>query len=56
MHLLLWMNDMLDLICMGFAELYGTGRDRTIQNENICRQWDLNDTCDDVPNWLWLKV
>ena len=27
---------------MGFAELLGMGRERNIQNENICFQQDLN--------------
>ena len=42
MHILLWMNVMLDFICTGFAELWGMGRERKIQNENICLQLDLN--------------
>ena len=29
MHILLWMNVMLDFICMGFAELGETGNKQT---------------------------
>ena len=32
---------MLDFINMGSADLFGTGKERNIQNENICFQWDL---------------
>ena len=35
-HLLLSMNVMFDFLCMGFAELWGMGIKRKIQNENIC--------------------
>ena len=42
MYLLLWKTDMLYLICMGSAELWRTGRERNIQNENICLQGDSN--------------
>ena len=43
---LLWMNVMLDFICMVFIELWATGRKRKIQNENTClrresNQWPL---------------
>ena len=33
---------MLDIICMGCADLFGTGRERKIENENVCFQWDPN--------------
>ena len=33
---------MLDFICNGFVDLFGTGRERKIQNENICLQRDSN--------------
>ena len=33
---------MLDFIYMGSANLFGTGRERKIQNENICLQQDSN--------------
>ena len=33
---------MLDFIYMGSADLFGTGRERKIQNENICFQLDSN--------------
>ena len=33
---------MLDFICMGFADLFGTGRERNILNQNICLQGDSN--------------
>ena len=33
---------MLDFICNGSVDLFGTGRERKIQNENICFQRDLN--------------
>ena len=33
---------MLDFICMGSTELFETGWDSKIQNENICLQRDLN--------------
>ena len=37
-----WMV-MLDFICMGSTYLFGTARrERKIQNENICLQWDSN--------------
>ena len=36
-----WM-DMLDFICNGSVDLFGTGRERKIQNENICLQRDSN--------------
>ena len=36
-----WMV-MLDFIYMGSADLFGTGRERKIQNENICFQQDSN--------------
>ena len=34
--------DMLDFICQGSVDLFGTGRERKIQNENICLQRDSN--------------
>ena len=33
---------MLDFICNGSVDLFGTGRERKIQNENICFQRDSN--------------
>ena len=33
---------MLEFVCIGSAELFETERERKIQNENICLQWDLN--------------
>ena len=33
---------MLDFICMGFAKLFGTVRERKIQNENVWLQRDSN--------------
>ena len=33
---------MLDFICNGSVDLFGTGRERKNQNENICLQRDLN--------------
>ena len=33
---------MLDFISNGSVDLFGTGRERKIQNENICLQWDSN--------------
>ena len=33
MQQLLWMNDMLDFICMDFADLWWTDSKRKIQNE-----------------------
>ena len=33
---------MLDFICNGSFDLFGTGRERKIQNENICLQRDSN--------------
>ena len=33
---------MLDFIYMGTADLFGTGMERKIQNENICFQRDSN--------------
>ena len=35
-YLLIGINVTLDLICMGFTELWGTRRKRKNQNENIC--------------------
>ena len=32
----------LDFIYMGAADLFGTGIERKIQNENICFHWDSN--------------
>ena len=42
MHPLLWMNVMLDFICMGFTELWGTGSKPKCQNENICLHRESN--------------
>ena len=39
----MWMV-MLDFIYMGSADLFGTGREQKIQNENICSQRDSNHT------------
>ena len=33
---LLWMDAMLDFICMGFAELWGTGTKQKCQTKNVC--------------------
>ena len=33
---------MLDFICNGYDDLFGTGRERIIQNENISLQRDSN--------------
>ena len=33
---------MLDFICNGSVDLFGTERERKIQNENICLQRDSN--------------
>ena len=33
---------MLDFIYIGSVDLFGTGRERKIQNENICFQRDSN--------------
>ena len=33
---------MLDFIYIGYADLFKTGRERKIQNENICFQRDSN--------------
>ena len=33
---------MLDFICNGSVDLFGTGRERKIRNENICHQRDSN--------------
>ena len=33
---------MLDFICNGSVDLFGTGREQKIQNENICLQRDSN--------------
>ena len=35
-HPLLWMNFMLDFICMVFAEMWTTFRMRNLQNDNFC--------------------
>ena len=42
MHPLLWMNVMLNFICMGFAELWAMGRKRKTQNENMFLQQESN--------------
>ena len=41
-HHLLWMNVMLDFICMIFAELWSTESKRKIQNDNVCLHRDSN--------------
>ena len=41
MHLLLWMNVMLDSIYTLFAELWGSGRERKMQNDTLS-QGDSN--------------
>ena len=33
---------MLDFIYMGSVDVFGAGRERNIQNENICFKGDLN--------------
>ena len=33
---------MLDFICNGSIDLFGTGRERKIQKENLCLQRDSN--------------
>ena len=38
-HPILWMNAMLDLICMGFVEQWSTGSKQNIQNINV--EWQL---------------
>ena len=38
-----WM-DMLDFICNGSIDLFGSGRERQIQNENICLKRDRTHT------------
>ena len=37
MHLLLWIKvlPVFDVMCMGFIELWETGRERKIQNEDL---------------------
>ena len=40
--LLLWMNVMLDFICMGFVELWETPRKRKIHNQNVRLQRESN--------------
>ena len=42
MHLLLWMNIMLDFICTAFAEVLWMGGQWTNQNENICIHRESN--------------
>ena len=41
-HPLLWINVMLDFICVGFAELSATGIKRKIQNETMCLRGESN--------------
>ena len=41
-HPLLWINVMLDFICMGFVKLSATGSKRTNQNENMCLRGESN--------------
>ena len=41
-HPLLWMNVMLDFICMVFAELLSTGYKRKIQNDKVCLRRESN--------------
>ena len=42
MHLLLWMNVILDFIFTGFAGIWVTGKEQKIENENKYLQPDLN--------------
>ena len=41
-HSLLWMNVMLDFICMVVAELWSTGSNRKIQNHKVCLRRESN--------------
>ena len=41
-HPLLWMNVMLDFMCMVYAELFKTGSKRTIQNKNVFLRRESN--------------
>ena len=41
-HPLLWMNVMLDFICMIFAELWSTESKRKLQNDHLCLRRDSN--------------
>ena len=41
-HPLLWMNVVLDFICMIFAEPWSTKRKRKIQNDDVCLRRDSN--------------
>ena len=50
MHILLWVNVVLDFICKGFAELWWTGKERKNQNENLCLKWDLNQQTSTLSN------
>ena len=34
--------DMLDFICMGSADMFGTEREQKIKDQNTCLQWDSN--------------
>ena len=42
MHSLLWMNVMLDLIRMVFAEMWTTFRKGKFQNDNVYLRWESN--------------
>ena len=42
LHPLLWMNVVLDFICMGFVELRATGNKQKIKNGNICIHRESN--------------
>ena len=39
---ILWMNVMLDFICISLAKLRGARRKRKIQNKNLCLQRGFN--------------
>ena len=41
-HPLLWMNFMLDFMCMVFAELLSMGYKRKIQNDKVCLRRESN--------------
>ena len=43
-HLLHWMDVILDCICTDFTELWGTWRQRKMKNKTLCLQWVSNQT------------
>ena len=56
-HPLLWMNVMLDFICIGFTKLSATGSKQKIQNENICLRVESNlRPLLSTPLWGQLKI